>query len=167
MRKQRLRRVKQPEIKEKWILVFRAADSQPGPLSIVWAPVIPLSHLGKKYALGRTFCLHPAASLWAQLFPTISAPAGAPATGHLTLQLDCSSMGSLRCYVSPFGTSCQHSAFITQIEGPVYYILNPLSSPITLMWYHLSLLECRNKKGGVSAWQHLSECCKYLFEILD
>lgn len=82
-------------------------------------------------------------------------------------QVDCRGMGSLRRYMSPFGTSCQHSAFITQIERPVYYILNPLSSPITLMWYHLSLLECRNKNGGVRAWQHLSECCKYLFEILD
>ena len=30
-----------------------------------------------------------------------------------------------------------------------------------------SLLEHCDKKGGVRAWQHLSECCKYLFEILD
>lgn len=44
------------------------------------------------------------------------------------------------------GSSYQHSFFITQIEGPVYYILNSLSSRITLMWYHFSLLECHNKE---------------------
>ena len=64
------------------------------------------------------------------------------------------------------GTFSLHPAFVTWIEGPVPHLLSPLSSTVTWMWRHFSLLEHCDKKGGVRAWQHLSECCKYLFEIL-
>lgn len=53
------------------------------------------------------------------------------------------------------GIFSQHSFSIPQIEGPAYYILNSLSSHITLMWYHFSILECHNKKEVL---EHDSTC---------
>lgn len=58
-----------------------------------------------------------------------------------------------RLHVSFFGSS-----FSTQTEGPVYYILKSLSSPITLIWYHFCLLECHNNNNKKEVLEHDSTC---------
>ena len=108
----------------------------------------PLLSRPGKTRPGGPFCLYPAASRGASRVSSFSAAAGTPVMGLCTRTWTPVGWAAwaAECLC---GTSSLRSLFITWTEGPVPYVLSPLSSTITLMWHHFSLLEHRDKKKEV------------------